>query len=388
MKETMSSPVDRPSISPRNDDPRPRQIVPVKAWATVGALILAAVGFVFIRWMTSPYFTTTPSGPSDPPAWMKICLVAMQIILPLGELGLICWFVVRPWLQDRRIGADGILVIAFATLFFWDPISSYAGHWFTYNSWLFNKGSWLHSVPGSLAFGKPGQEQAYPLLVIPGAYVCIFMLTVALGGWVMRTARSRMPRIGTFGLLVITYPVMVLFDVVFEGIVFEPMGAWSYPGAHLALFEGTYHAFPLSEALTTGLLFTGWAALRYFTNDHGQMVSERGIEEIGGSQVKKTLLRALATAGIAHVIFFCTYNLPNTWMGLHSSEWPKDVQERSYLTDHLCGASVNRACPGPGIPIPRNDNSNRDGGSAYLDANGNLVVPPGTHVGPSFPYQR
>src|SRR5262245_14063524 len=39
----------------------------VKIWAVAGALLLLLQLYVWIRWITGPYFERVPAGPSDPP---------------------------------------------------------------------------------------------------------------------------------------------------------------------------------------------------------------------------------------------------------------------------------------------------------------------------------
>ena len=91
--------------------------------------------------------------------------------------------------------------------------------------------------------------------------------------------------------------------------------------------------------------------------------------------------------GITHVALFAIYNLPNSWVATHSTAWPADLQERSYLTDGICGAGTDKMCPGPAVPQVRNDNGNPNGGSAHLDPQGRLVVPPGTQLPPPVPFR-
>ena len=365
-----------------------RRIVPVKWWAALGALIVAFIGFVLIRWVTGPFFEQVDPGPSQLPGYMKASLIAFQALCIPAALFCIYWFVVRPWRRERRIGVDGVLVLAFATLWFQDPLSAYGGHWFTYNSWALNFGSWVNSVPTWMSFGEPGRMLVEPVLIIPGVYVWVFVLTMMLGTWVMRTAKRRWPAMGKLGLVGICFAVMCAFDIVFEGLIFLPLGAWEYPGGHVALFPSTYHKFPLNEMLTVSALFTAVACLRYFVNDRGEMVVERGIERVKGGERKKIALRVLAAIAAVHVALFVIYNIPNTVIGMHSTEWPADLQERSYLTDYLCGDETDRACPGPGVPLAKNDNGNPDGGSAFATPGGELVIPSDTTLPAPVPFDR
>jgi hypothetical protein len=365
----------------------PRRNLPVNIWAIVGALILAAEAWVLIRWVTGPYFARVPSGPSVPPTWMKVSLIAWQVVSIPAALGLVVWFVVRPWLRDRRIGADGLLVIAFCTMWFQDPISSYGGHWFTYNSWMVNFGSWVNDIPGWMSYGRPGAMLSEPILFTPAAYVYIFVIVMLFGSWVMRKTRARFPGLSNLGLVLVCYAVMIVFDVVLEGVVWMPMGIFGYHGGHWALFANSYHKYPILEGFTIGATFTVVACLRYFTNDKGQILPERGADRAGGGRGRKLLVRALATVAAVQIAFFVTYNAPNFWAGMHSTAWPKDVQDRSYFTNGLCGAGTDRACPGPAVPLSRNDNSDPvRGGSAYVAPGGRLVVPPSTHIPNAIPF--
>lgn len=336
-----------------------RPSVPVKWWAGLGAAVLVFQAAILIRWISGPYFVRVDPGPTPLPGWMKVALVALQIVLPIVAIVVLYRFVVVPWRRERRVSLDGIMAISFLLLSFQDPLSAYLNHWYAYNAWQLNMGSWLNSVPGAMAPGTPTHQVAYPLLIVPPAYVVIFMLVTLLGAAIMRRAKTRWPGIGGIGLVAICFGVMVPFDIVFEGIVFMPLGSWEYPGGHVKIFADTYHGYPLNEALTTGAIFTMFACIKYFSNDRGQSLAERGVERFGGGAVRTTAVRLLAVFGLITVAMTLGYSLPNSWFGAHSTAWNEDVQTRSYLT-YTCGEGPGIACPAPDIPLLRNDN--HDGG--------------------------
>jgi hypothetical protein len=320
-----------------------RQAIPVKWWAGIGALVVAFFAYVMISWVTGPYFEKVPVGPSEPPGYMKAGLIAFQVLCIPAALSCIYWFVVRPWRRTHTLGVDGVLVLAFATLWVEDPLSAYAGHWFTYNSWALNFGSWVNSVPGWMSFGQPGKMLVEPVLIIPGVYVWVFVLTMYLGSWVMRSASRRWPQLGKAGLIGICFVAMCTFDLVFEGIVFMPLGAWEYPGGHWAIFPGTFHKYPLNEALTTGMIFTSFASIKFFLDDRGHTFAERGAEHLSGSR-KSWGIRVLAVTGLIQLAMFLGYTVPNFMIGLHSTDWNQDIQQRSYLT-YTCGPEAGEPCP-------------------------------------------
>src|SRR5947208_15945065 len=99
---------------PLTDESVPqKRNLPVNIWAFFGGLVVLFEVWILLRWVTGPFFERVPTGPSDPPTWMKVALTAWQIGSIPATLSLVGWFVVRPWIRDRHIGVDGLLVIAF-----------------------------------------------------------------------------------------------------------------------------------------------------------------------------------------------------------------------------------------------------------------------------------
>jgi len=369
--------------------PLPSTTAPVKIWAVVGGAILVFIAWVLLRWVTGPYFKAVPSGPSEPPAWMKANLVFWQIISPLAALALIFWFVIRPWWRERRIGTDGVLIIASCTLWFQDPLCNLAGSWVTYNSWMINMGSWHSSVPGSVSFAAPGEMLAEPLLLIPALYVYFFWLACIGGCWVMRRIAARWPTASKLWLIAGCFAAIAVFDFVLEGLIWMPGGAWSLPGGHLpVLFPDTYHQFTINEFLPVSATLTAVACIRYFRDDRGYMIAERGVDTLRASPNKRLGLQVLATIGLVHVAMFACYTMPNLIFGMNAREWPADVQKRSYLTDYICGDGTDRACPGPAIPNLRNDNPSGGSGSFWVTRDGGLGRPPQAPPPPVIPFEK
>lgn len=54
---------------------------PIKIWAAPGAALLAFQLYVWTRWVTGPFFQRVPAGPSEPPLFMKVPLMANAVIL-------------------------------------------------------------------------------------------------------------------------------------------------------------------------------------------------------------------------------------------------------------------------------------------------------------------
>jgi len=366
-------------------DAQPRsEWKPVGALAWAGAAILAVQLYVWAKWITGPYFVRVPPGPSDPPTWMKIILVTWTGVIMLGLPVATYYFIIRPWRRERRITTDGMLMAAFGLAFFQDPLLNYFNTWCTYNTWMWNRGSWVMDVPGWVSWNKPGAMMAEPLLMNAPGYSWGVLLCTMMGCWVMRRAKARWPSLGVAGLLGVLVVYTFFFDIVMEGLFLMPMGLFTYPGAirSLSLFPGTYHQYPIYEGILWGGVQAGFCSLRYFTDDRGRTFVERGLESVRGGAVKRESMRFLAIFAAVSVFFFVFYTIPAQWLAMHADPWPEDIQKRSYFTMGICGEGTGRLCPHPSLPIDQGVHS------AYIGPDGRVVIPEGTELPTIVPFER
>ena len=356
---------------------------PVRMWAIAGGAILAFQLYIWIRWMTGPYFERVPAGPSDPPTLMKVVLLTWTAVIVLGLPVGIYYFIVRPWRRERRITLDGMLLVACGLLFFQDPLLNYLNTWSTYNSWMFNRGSWVQHIPGWVSYGEPGRMMAEPLLMNAPGYSYGVLLCTILGCWVMRRAKSRWPNISNAGLIGVLIVWTFFFDLVMEGLFLMPMGLYIYPGAirSLSINAGTYYQWPVYEGLMWGCVQAGLCALRYFTDDRGRTFVERGLERVQGGFAKQQLTRFLAIFAACSMFFFVFYNIPAQWFAMHQDPWPADIVKRSYFLMGICGDGTDRLCPDPALPVPGEN-------SGYINPDGKLVLPDGVKLPTIVPFDR
>jgi Spirocyclase AveC-like len=355
-------------------------------WALVGVGFVLFWAYVLLRWVTGPYFHNVPGGPSQLPLYMKISTITWQaaaipiVAFMLYRMG------IRPWLRERIVATDGLLVVTFLVLALQDPVSSFFGHWYTYNAHMFNMGAFTNEIPGWASFGAPGAQQAYPILFMILAYPGAFFVGCWLGAWAMRKVRQFRPNVSVPTLVLTAIGINCLFDIVLEGFFWCPLGFYSMPGGHLSLFPGTYHKFPLTEVPCVGMLFGFPAALRYLKNEKGETLVERGITGLQISTARKTILRLLTLIAATQLIYLIVYQLPIAgYVAANPGAWPKDVQDRSYFTDHLCGPGTNRLCPGPGVPLTMAMHVNAAGQLVGPKAEQLRIVPYNPH--PQGPYQ-
>ena len=359
------------------------KVKPVQIWAALGGALLVLQLYVWIRWITGPYFQRVPGGPTDPPMYMKAFLTTNSVVVCVGLPVALWWFIIRPWRRERRITLDGMLLVSMGLMFFQDPLLNYFNTWCTYNTWLFNRGSWSSNIPGWVSPEEPGHQVPEPILVnAPGYAAGVLMITI-FGCWVMRRIKSRWPNISNLRLIVATYAFTFALDFVMEAGFMLPFGLYTYPGAIRAVSfgAGTYHQWPVYEGLMWGGVQAGLCCLRYFTDDRGRTVVERGLDQVRGGIVRQQLSRFLAVFAGVSACFFIFYNVPAQWVGMHADHWPADHLKRSYFNGGMCGDGTEVPCPDPVLPIPTKR-------SGFIDSNGTLVLPDGSRLPQTVPFQR
>ncbi len=151
-------------------------------------------------------------------------------------------------------------------------------------------------------------------------------------------------------------------------LVLAPLGFYSLAGGPWPVFNGDhYYSIPALEMLHGAMFFTVPAVLKYFVNDVGETLAERGAQAIPGTK-RQAGTRAVAVIGAIHLGFLLTYHLPVMAYAVNSREYPEDVKQRSYFLGNACGESLDIACPGPHTPILRP-------GTGHFDWHGNYVPP-------------
>lgn len=184
------------------------------------------------------------------------------------------------------------------------PWLNYGGDLFWFNPAVANLGCAQCFVPGF----QGSHDTAEPLLLIWGMYVPVLLGLCMVANRLQGAAKRRWHQLGTFG----TVMVAVAFFVVFDLAVELPMlrtGLMAYPGAahDLSLFGGRPYQYPIYE-LQWAVAWAAFACVRYFRNEHGLTVAERGIDRVDVSPSVKSILRTLAILGILATIFL-VYNL-------------------------------------------------------------------------------
>ena len=317
-------------------------------WAAAGAVSTAVILWGLAAWMLSPDFKTSPQG-TDPISDTKL------LALHLFEAGVFCgglvmvWkFLLRDLIRERRFTFDGMMIVAVLLMYFYDPLDNYFNYTFSYNAHFLNFASWARYIPGLQA---PNQNLfPEPFLVMGGFYAIFMFGSAVFGCWYMRRVKAKRPHLTNLGLFAHLFAVVLFLDFVVENVFMRTQFA-AYPGTvhSMTLFAGKYYQFPLYEPFIIALFVSGTTALRWFRDDRGRSIAERGEETLRIPARARTAVRFLAVTGFIHVWFIGAYFVPYNFFALKADTFPPMP---SFLRAGICGQGTDYACPSGSVPIP------------------------------------
>ena len=120
--------------------------------------------------------------------------------------------------------------------------------------------------------------------------------------------------------------------------------------------------------------------LRFFTDDRGRTIVERGLDHVRGGVVEQQFIRFLAIFAAVSACFFFFYNVPAQWIGMHSDPWPEDHHEALVLQRRHLRRRNRHALPDPDLPMPTKH-------SGYINTDGELVLPEGAEMPAIVPFE-
>lgn len=315
-------------------------------WAGTGAAFVALQLYVYLAWITSDDFKPSPLGPDPVPQWEKVMAWIIQPTLALAAAGVAVW-IVCGCLRERRVTFDAMLLIAWYSIVWLDPAGSYLRPQFMFNAYYVNYGSWVENIPGWVS----PNEHYFPdaLFVEVPAYGIAVMATIGTANLMAWVARKR-PQTGRFGLFGVAWVTSGLGIIAFEAPFcmrsgFASRSATSLPD-WLVIWPGTRYQIPLiPDPVFWGAVFAAMAALRYFRDDAGRSIAERGVHRLPTRW--RTAASALAVIGFANLAM-ALHTIPSAWASLYLNP---TVPLPSYMRAGMCGDGTPYPCPAPGVPI-------------------------------------
>ncbi len=321
-------------------------------FACFGGLMLAMQAWTYGAWLAAgPYSITQWKTPGSVNWWAAR---GYEVTFGFLFFCLLAW-VVRRCLRERRFTFDAKLMLAGYSVIWLDawvnifaPVWMYSSNWVNLNNPLAGFPLPVNPDIGRLPFPLLFHLFCYPLTNLGAA-----LLVCAL----MERIRARWPAISIARMLLLVTLVGLLFDLAFEIPMFK-LRLWAYPGSpdQLALFSGDSTKYPIWEMVPAALCFGSFGALRFFKDDKGREITERGLE--AHAPRMRTLISTVALVGVVNGVWLVFTTLQAT-VGLYAAPY-KPLP--AYLVNDLCDAPLLEGgrvtgtrygpCPEKGYAMP------------------------------------
>lgn len=311
---------------------KPHKIPAAYILAVIGALVAGYALWTWGSWLAAGPEQVTASRDSGSVSWTVARVY--EVIIVVAVIGLS----VRLFRQCRREGRvvfDVVMVIAGFFTLFWDPMVNWMQPNFMYSSNWLNLNTWVGEAPGVVNPTADLMPQPVFIMLIYPFGLLLFAMILNHG---MGVVRRRFPGTSNLALIAFAYVYGWIIAFILEGPAFLT-NLWGLPGAPAAFsFFGNDQRFAWPEYLTTAIVFTTFASVRYFQNDKGQTIGERGLE--GLSAGLRLIVSSLATIAMFAMSMWVLLlvQIPG---GFHSSPYPEGYPAHQ----------INGLCD-----IPGNDN--------------------------------
>ncbi len=316
--------------------------------AFVGVLIVAYALWTWGAWLLDgPRPIIEFRDPHSPTLWVARGYETVMVIAAI----VILVHVVRGCVRERRFTTDASIVIAGFFTLFWDPMVNWMQPNFFYSSQWINVNTWTGYAPWVV--NPTASQMPQPIVFIGLIYPLGLLGFSMLLNKAMTAVRGRWPEISNTRLIALTAAGALSLCLFLEAPMFL-LNLWGLPGApgELALFDND-HRFAWAEYVTTTIVFTTMASVRFFRNDKGQTIAERGLE--GRSAVGRALVATLATTTLFAMSMWVLL-LIQIPAGLHADPYPEGYP--MHMINNLCDVNPGMhteygPCPGsPGFRMP------------------------------------
>ena len=251
-----------------------RRARPVLWWAALGAAAVAMQLYVYGRWVTSSNFAPTPTGADPVPHDVMVKAWIMQGTFAAGAVATIGWLVWR-CARERRLTFYAQMWIAWMAILWLDPWANLIRPQMMFNSYYFNRGSWVEYIPWWISAKAHLLPQ--PFLIETANYMTMVAVTIAAAK-LMSYIKRRWPGVGLVGVFAPTWLAMMVFVFAIEELVVI-RGGWVWWTSNLdalTFWSGTANAMPLTELALWGFTITVLAYQIYAYTPAGRRPSNAG----------------------------------------------------------------------------------------------------------------
>lgn len=317
---------------------------------------LAAAGIVFVVYQMIGWVGWLADGPvqmnrfrdPDSISWYVCRFYEAVAILSTVAIG---WYL---WRQCRREGTlltfDVMFCIACFSLYWQDPLANFFQPLFEWSQNWVNLNDWLAYLPFS---PNPDAGRAAEPIIFDGLnYLSgwlgfAMILNIAMAWW-----ERRFPAAKKVQLVALAFVIGAIIDIVLEAPMYY-FDTWQFPGSpDVGIWADTGHKFPAYEFISGAIMFSLVASVRYFRDEEGLRIVERGLQRYTNG-VKKFFVLA-SMIGLFNIVYLLD-NSVYWFLGIYSGpykEMPAHIIGGHCDAPGVTGTRYGR-CPGsPGYRIP------------------------------------
>ncbi|MFI6095020.1 spirocyclase AveC family protein [Lentzea sp. NPDC051213] len=282
----------------------PRGRIPVACLAIVGVVVVVAQVWGYTAWLVSADFV--PIRSSEPlPGEISANVARAELAAVAGAalwLSYVVWDVVR----KRALTWPLLWTVAWASVFWQEPMVNLRNHTFSFNKAFVNRGDWTPHLP----FVRDSSPLP-PALVMEGlVFVSLLPLIAVATAGLLRVLRRHL-RIPVLVVLVAWFAVAV-FNMVFErwGIA---QGVLSYVEVGGPAFDkGKPTQWPIYEGIALGFAWALPGMVTFFRRD-ALDPARRELTPRWWRGRRATLVTLLAAVGLVNLVFGL-YNAGYVWI--------------------------------------------------------------------------
>jgi hypothetical protein len=180
-------------------------------------------------------------------------------------------------------------------------------------------------------------------------YPC-FVLECWITSAILRRAQHRFPRISRARLVAIALCVAAVIGAALSNAMILPH-LWAGPGMGASILGGSYR-WSFAEFFYIAFWSTTLNSMRFFVDQNGRRLTERGVEHL--PRRRRTVIKLLATIAFCNLSVI-VWSVPVMLTGFYAKPYPNYPRHLSSVvcdTPGLTGSTYG-PCPGtPGFRIP------------------------------------
>ena len=310
-----------------------RAIAPPKrrwSWAHYLALIGAPILFLNV-WTVSAWLADGPRQITayrdhNDPSWYAarfyegvMILVALAVII----------YLIRGCVRERQfLTWDVMFCLCGATMFWADAADNFFQPVLLYSSQWINLTNPCGHMPFVVNPHCGAVPDAFLFNWLAETFALLGAVVVVMAG--LDRLRLRKPHLSTAQLFGVVCLIGVLVDLLLE-VPIIALGLWTYT-ASVGIPFAHYAKYALVELIEGGLFVAFLIWLRYYKNDRGETLAERGLGHLRPGP--KKALTLLAMYGFVQLVTWVPGGLPMQAASFYQRPWPKDIP--THLLNGIC----------------------------------------------------